>query len=140
MLIIRVQAADTATSSSEEVLSDKIFGSDGDPVNLKSQFAKCSYDQLVWDKVTNNGVVGGDSVYTVTIPNTVAGSENGVIREAAINKAAQDLGGVGGTNPFSHIADYVMVCVPPGTNGGWIAYAYVNYWQSVYVSQYPRCD
>jgi hypothetical protein len=31
------------------------------------------------------------------------------------------------------IADHVIVCLPPGTAGGdWLAYAYVNYWLSVF--------
>ena len=28
--------------------------------------------------------------------------------------------------------DLVMFCQPPGTNGGWIAYAYINSWESYY--------
>lgn len=92
VLVLRVVAADAETTGSEADLSDDIFGTGGDPVNLKSQYAKCSYNQLIWDKVENNGIVGADSVLEVTIPNTVSGVANGVIRAAAINKAMSDLG------------------------------------------------
>jgi hypothetical protein len=57
------------------------------------------------------------------------GAADGTIRDAAIAQASTDFGNVA----LYTIADYVMVCLPPGTSGGgWLAYAYLNYWLSVY--------
>ena len=127
VLVLRIQAADSSTTSSETQLTDDIFGTAGDPVNLKSQFNQCSYGQLQFEPVTTNSLIGSDGVYTVTLPSTnVIGAADGPIVSAAINKAAAELG------TLTNIADHVMVCIPPGTTGGWIAYAYVNHWLSVY--------
>ena len=49
------------------------------------------------------------------------------------NQAAKDLGA-----PLNTIADYVILCLPPGTLGGWIAYAYINSWLSVYNDNWCR--
>lgn len=130
LLVIRIDALDSSTSASEAVLSDKIFGSvNGDQNNLKSQYAKCSYNQLVFVKATSNLVNNG--VFTLSMPDTtITGIENGVIRAAALAQAADELG------DLQTIADYTMLCMPPGTAGGWIAYAYVNWYVSVYNDQW----
>ena len=124
VLALRVEAADATTSSSAAVISDKIFGTSGDSVNLKSQYAACSHGKLIFEPATGNGIDGG--VSTVSIQNTVAGAENGVIRDAVTNAGNIKFGNM--QNQF----DYVMQCLPPGTNGGWIAYAYINWYLSVY--------
>ena len=65
VLVLRIEAADSATTASETQLTDDIFGSTGDPVNLKSQFNQCSYG-LQFEPISSNIVVGSDGVYTVT--------------------------------------------------------------------------
>ena len=128
VLVLRIQAADSSTTASETQLSDDIFGAAGDPVNLKSQYNQCSYSQLQFEATTSNALVGSDGVYTVTLPTTnVTGANDNPIAWAAVNKAATELG-----TALTNIANHVIVCMPPGTSGGWIAYAYVNHWMSVY--------
>ena len=125
VLALRVVAADASTTSSEDVIRNEIFGTNGDVVNLKSQYAACSYNQTYFYPTTDNRVNNG--VYTVYISGTtVNGVDNSVVRNAVINQATADLGSL------SSQFDYVMTCIPPGTNGGWIAYAYINHWHSVY--------
>ena len=120
VVAVRVEAPDAVTTSDEATIRNEIFGTSGDVVNLKSQYAACSHGQLNFVPATTGAGIN-DGVKTVDIsPQTVTGVDNSVIRNAA-NTAA------GGK-----IADYVMQCLPPGTNGGWIAYAYVNHWLSVY--------
>lgn len=121
VLVVR----ETRTESSEEVISDKVFGTDGDTVHLSSQYSACSYDQLTFSKYEGNSKVK-NGVLTVSVSENPSGSDNGVIRNAMINAASSTLG----TNNLSSLADYVMLCIPPGTNGGWIAYAYINFWLS----------
>lgn len=116
VLVIRAVASDKSTTASEAQLSDDIFGTTGDPINLKSQYQACSDGKLVFEPVTTNALVGTDGVYTVTLPTTnVTGASDSVIRTAMINKATADLGSL------TSIANYVMLCLPPGTTGGWIA-------------------
>jgi len=136
VLVIRAVAADRATTASESTLSDDIFGTFGDPVNLRSQYSQCSDGKLQFQPLTTNSKVGSDGVYTVNLPTTfVTGADDDVIRDEMVSKAAADLGA-----SLNRIADYVMLCLPPGTAGGWIAYAYINHWLSVYNDnwcQYP---
>jgi hypothetical protein len=42
VLVIRANAMDKSTTASENELSDDIFGTSGDVLNLKSQYALCS--------------------------------------------------------------------------------------------------
>jgi hypothetical protein len=139
VLVIRAVAADSATTASEETLSDDVFGTLGDAVNLKSQYSQCSDGQLQFEPLTTNSLVGADGVYTVNLPNTfVTVADNGVIKDAMVNQAIADLGA-----PLETIANYVVLCLPPGTAGDWIAYAYINHWLSVYNDvwcQYPSAQ
>jgi hypothetical protein len=136
VLVIRAIAADQSTTASESTLSDDIFGTFGDPVNLRSQYSQCSDGKLQFQPLTTNSLVGSDGVYTVTLPSTfVTGASDGTIRDAMLIKAIVDLG-----EYLNIIADYVMLCLPPGTTGDWLAYAYINHWLSVYNDvwcQYP---
>ena len=70
VLAIRVIAADLQTAGNEDFVSDKIFGTYGDTVNMKTQYAACSNNQLIMNPAnktttTNftvlNGVVSTDS-------------------------------------------------------------------------------
>ena len=126
MLAVRVIASDASTTSSESAISDAWFGTSGDAVNFKSQYEACSYNKLQIDPANTADVSNG--VTTVTISNTVSGTDNGVIR----NAVTAELGNL--ASQFDH----VMLCIPPGTSGGWIAYAYINDWLSVYNNQ--SCD
>ena len=126
VLVLRVVAKDSATTATEAELADDIFGHDEDLVNLKSQYNACSYGQLQFNALTTNTAVGTDGVYTVYLNDTVIdGAAESHIREAVVTEATAKLG------RLSDVADYVMIILPPGT-GSWLAYAYVNYWQSVY--------
>ena len=124
MLVIRANASDSSTTATESQLSDDLFGTSGDTMNIKSQFALCSDGNLLFEPLTTNSLVGTDGVYTISLPNTtVNGISDGIIKDAMTNQAAKDLGA-----PLNTIADYVILCLPPGTSGGWIAYAYINSW------------
>jgi len=131
VLVLRIQAADASTTASETQLADDVFGAAGDVLNLKSQFNQCSYGQLQFEPTTSNALVGTDGVYTVTLPTTIiTGAADNPIAWAAVDKATAELG------TLTSFADHVMVCMPPGTSGGWIAYAYINHWLSVFNNQW----
>jgi len=131
MLALRVIASDVSTTSTADKISDAWFGTSGERVNLKSQYYACSNGKLHCNPA-NQGSGTSRGVYTATINDRVNGTESGTIRKAAIAAAEAELGTL---NPQF---DHVMVCIPPGTSGNWIAYAYVNHWQSVYNNRW--CD
>eukprot|EP00814_Leptocylindrus_danicus_P016466 CAMPEP_0116013620 /NCGR_PEP_ID=MMETSP0321-20121206/5828_1 /TAXON_ID=163516 /ORGANISM="Leptocylindrus danicus var. danicus, Strain B650" /LENGTH=672 /DNA_ID=CAMNT_0003483191 /DNA_START=45 /DNA_END=2060 /DNA_ORIENTATION=+ len=129
MLAIRVIAPDASMSSSESDISDSWFGTSGDLVNLKSQYEACSYGQLRCEgasKTTSTGATVSNGVHTIEISSTVSGVADGTVRTAVVNEATTALGSLSGQ------FDHVILCLPPGTAGSWIAYAYVNHWLSVY--------
>jgi hypothetical protein len=115
---------ESRSSSSEVTISDEIFGTEGDEVNLKSQYAACSYNQLTFEAYVDTTLGVNNGVLTVTIPEEPAGTSNGVIRNSMVNAATSKLG------KLTDKVDYVMLCVPPGTSDSWIAYAYINHWLS----------
>ena len=125
VLVIRVVAKDAATAATEAQLSSQIFGGTG--FNLKSGFARCSYNQLLFEPQANT-IAGPDGIHTTFLPNvTVNGVSDATVRNAVLAQATAELG----AHPRL-LADHVMLCLPPGTAGGWIAYAYANSWMSAY--------
>eukprot|EP00592_Proboscia_alata_P016471 CAMPEP_0194392704 /NCGR_PEP_ID=MMETSP0174-20130528/122887_1 /TAXON_ID=216777 /ORGANISM="Proboscia alata, Strain PI-D3" /LENGTH=390 /DNA_ID=CAMNT_0039188301 /DNA_START=156 /DNA_END=1325 /DNA_ORIENTATION=- len=140
-LAIRVKAPDAETTSSAMLIKDKIFGTAGDTVNLSERYNTCSYGELTFEPyvgTTSGGMnVDGvalvtinvnvsDGVAEVTISVDVSGQSNYNIQNAVTTAAAEQIGNL------SQEFDYVMLCLPPGTSGGWIAYAYINSYLSVY--------
>ena len=132
VLVIRVDAQDSSTTATEAQLGDDIFGQAGDLVNLKSQYLKCSHDQLNFTALESKTEVGTDGIYTLTLPEDVRGQKDNPIVWRIVNQAQSELG------DLRSIADHVIVCMPAGTAGGWIAYAYVNSWLSVYNNNWCR--
>merc|ERR1712176_336542 len=111
-------------------LSEEVLGIGGnDAINLGKQIDACSYGQLKFVPATISGVTNG--AYSVTIDETVNGNSNGNIL-GAMNAKWQGELGTFNSNNYNGDLDYVMFCIPPGTSGGWIAYAYINYWISAY--------
>jgi hypothetical protein len=128
VIVIRIVAVDAGTTATEAQLSDDIFGTNGDGLNLKTGYNKCSYGQLQFEPLSSNPRIGADGVYTVHLRNTyVAGATSGKVYNAALAQATTDLG----KSPHL-LADHVMFCIPPGTSGGWIAYSAPDHWMSVY--------
>jgi len=126
VLIIRAKALDFETTNSETELLEEVLGVGGsDPVNLASQYSDCSYGQLTFHANTE---YGNNGVHTTTIDTTVNLKDDGVIRNAMKDQSVIDFG----VDDLKETSDYVLLCMPPRTSGGWIAYAYVNHYLSVY--------
>ena len=126
VLVVRVIASDDTTTASVSQLSDGVFGTAGDPVNLKSQFYECSREQLNIIPAVRSGITNG--VTTVTV--NVSTSQGDAVMRNEITSALNTQFGV--TSP-TQIANHVMYCLPPGTMSG-IAYAFINSWMCGYVS------
>jgi hypothetical protein len=88
VLVVRVKAPDASTGATAAQLSDSVFGTHGDPVNLKTQYASCSDDQLIFEPysgTTNTGQTISDGVVEVDITQTVNGVDDGIVRNAVTN-------------------------------------------------------
>ena len=122
VFVIRADAPDASTSSSIDEISDKVFGTYGDILNLKSQFVACSYDEPTFEPVSDtfNGYNFVSGVGQVTIETSVQGVENSVIRDAMIAAANAKYGNLQSKVTNGDI-DYVMLCLPRGTSDNWIA-------------------
>ena len=129
VLIVRVIAKDKSTSKSESQLSDSVFGTNGDKVNLKSQFGACSKGKLniipAASRTRNGNTISAGST-TVTVKVKTKDGDQKMVN--AITNALNDNFGV--SNP-NLLADHVMYCLPSKTMSG-IAYAWYNSWNSVY--------
>lgn len=91
VLVVRIQAADATTGFSESDLSNSVFGTGNDEVNLRDQYLKCSHDQLTFNPATGSGVNNG--VVTVDIrPETITGRDDGEIRNIVNTKLAEMFG------------------------------------------------
>jgi len=127
-LAIRVIAQDAETTFSAGDIKDEIFGTGVDQVNLSERYDTCSYGELTFEPyvgTTSKGMIV-DGVAEVTISVDVSGQSSYNIQNAVTTAAAEQIGNL------SQEFDYVMLCLPPGTSGGWIAYAYINSYLSVY--------
>lgn len=128
-LVLRVNAPDVSTTVSLSELSDSIFGTSGDPVNLRSQYKACSFNKLDFEPVngaSSSGVQVTNGAYDVFISQVVTNVDNGIVRDAVITAGNTALGNM--ESQYNH----VIQCIPSGTSGGWLAYAYLNYYLSVY--------
>ncbi|KAL9187141.1 hypothetical protein ACHAXT_010861 [Thalassiosira profunda] len=147
VLAVRIKVDDAEYGFTDAYLRDEVFGqnadgsSAGDQVNLRSQYARCSHDKLIFDPVGNralsNTPAGGSStsitngVVTVHLPGYTASQGDSVLR----NAVNAELASMFGVSSARNLATHVMHCMPPGAMSG-IAYAYINSWNSVYSNQW----
>lgn len=141
VLVARVILDDGAYDAADPTgLSNDVFGNGVDPINLKSQFAACSANQLLFEKtpnrvMTSNPNDGGttdinNGVVDIKVNLSKSIGDN-VIRNAVTTK----INSVFGVRSPVELADHVMYCLPSGTMLG-IAYAYINSWSSVFSNEW----
>jgi len=129
-LVVRVNALDNsppaATALSEDIFNDEYC--------LKSQYARCSYNQLqIQEYIPGDGISSiptlpnAPGVVDVFVDANAEGNTTPII-QAAANAELQKLFGV--SNPGT-LFDIVLFCMPPGI-GNWLAYAYIGRWDSYY--------
>ena len=132
VLVVRVTDVDGKVHpDSPKTMSNKIFGTYGDTVTMKSQFAACSFDKL---EITNEYSVdiskhlAAPGVINVDLPISLLNNDRGAIRVAAVEAVKSKLG-FQLPGPFDHVMFVIEKCY---TDCGWAAYAYVNSWLSIY--------
>lgn len=111
VLVVRVEASDTATSLSEEELASDVFGDGDDPNNLRSQYLACSYDKFeltkAWGKRgLSTNIVNG--ITTVQVPLSKSAGEAAILNAINSELSTQF------STRVSDLADFVMFCLPPG--------------------------
>jgi hypothetical protein len=129
-LVVRVTAGDgNAPASADELYTD-IFN---DTHCLKSRYAACSYNQLQIEPYNGDqtSTISGLGVVDVTISMNATGATRNALQSQAEDQAAALFNKPSFSN-LEDIFDLVMVCLPPGSDGGWIAYAYINGFSSYY--------
>lgn len=120
VLAVRIVAPDSTTTASLDTISDKVFGTSGDPINLSERYKSCSYGEVImkpYSSTTTTGKTIRNGVYQITITTNVVGVKNTVVRDQVEAVLTQELGNL--PSQFDHI----LLCVPPGTDGAWIAFS-----------------
>jgi hypothetical protein len=140
VLAVRVILNDASYSFANQTgLSNNIFGNGIDTVNLKSQFAACSYNQLIFEKSANREMSVNPNDLTTAISNGVVDIKVNLDKSAGdsmvSNAVTAKINSVFGVSNPNVLADNVMYCYPSGVLNG-IAYAYVNSWNSVYSDEW----
>jgi hypothetical protein len=143
-LAVRVSARDKDVAANATSISDDIFGTDGDSVNMVSQFAACSYGQLqiIPGPPSDNTDIDrsllsatGVMDVEVSIGLLDSTSTRSVVRNA-ITTAVQDKLNLILPGPFDGVMYIVEGCY--GEECGWAAYAFVGSWLSVYQGVYYK--
>lgn len=130
VLVVRIEATNSATTASEDQLSSDVFGGNGDVNNLRSQYYACSYGKLEFRKTMDR------QGKTTNIRNGVVTIRTGTPAEIGdmrmVNKVNSQLKEEFGLTP-KEIADHILYCMPPGAMDEWaVAYGWMNSYQTVY--------
>ena len=121
VVVVRVIALDRVCSYSKTQLSDYVFGTGSDPVNLASQYDACSKGVLNFVPKNHSLIVNGATDLNINM--NVTRANKGTVRAEIEEAFIQKFGSL-------HGFDHIMYCFPPGTltNGGdgWVAWANIN--------------
>ena len=137
MLVVKVTDVNgLAPDETPAAISDDVFGTSGDTINLKSQMNDCSMGRVTIIPGDNNSGKINQSVYSapgvisVTIGKSLVTSTRNDIRNA-VTTAVQNKLGVSLPGPYKNVIYVLEKCY---TDCGWAAYGFVNGWNTVYVN------
>jgi hypothetical protein len=124
-LMVRVTSLDSTPSLSAEVLRQRLFY---DNVTPSSALRGCSFGQFKIFPANGENIELG--MGEIEIGLSTKGKSMSLEIEQAITTAAND--------KFGDISrfDFVMFCVPPGTDGDWSAYTAMGYFISYYNDEF----
>jgi len=121
-------------SDSPRTISDKIFGTYDDDVNLASQMNACSFKKLTISTDYNDIITVEPGVIEVTIPISITENDRYTIHNA-VTVVVQEQLGFTLPGPFDQVMYVIQKCY---VGCGYAAYAYVNSWMSVYQDWYYK--
>ena len=124
VLVLRVSAADRSSTLSAKEISDRIFGTDGDKVNLVSLYNDCSASKLKFIPAVGKNILNG--VGEIVLTQNIGGMNSVDVDNLVVADGNAKFG------ELSVLYDHVMLCLPPGTAGTWLAYGYLNWYRSSY--------
>lgn len=103
----------TATSSfTPALISDLIFGTNGDPITMASQFNACSHGKLTMRPQTGDNIVGGVVSVDIDIDEKVEAMSFSEVRIKAIVSVIERIG-----DAAYEATDFVMFAIPVGVKG-----------------------
>jgi hypothetical protein len=119
VLAVRVILNDGAYNfASQTGLSDDIFGNGVDPVNLRSQYAACSYNRLIFNKAPNRLMSSNPNDGSTAINNGVVDIRVNMNRSAGegniLNGVTAKINSVFAVTNPNVLANHVMYCLPSG--------------------------
>lgn len=122
ILVVRVVDSAGRSPDTSDVISDNVFGTNGDENNLKTQMEGCAFGALEIRPTSNCGNVECDApgVLEVTIGRSLTSGNRGVIRNAA-SDAVRAKTGRSLPGPWDHVMYVVEGCYDD--NCSWAAYA-----------------
>ena len=123
VLVVRVNAMDANTTADLPTLAGDVFGIGRDPtyVCLSERLNSCSYGEtqaIPYNGVTPSGVTIQNGVTEIGVDTVVTGTLANVVHNTILRNLRVALG----IPNLSSVFDHVMLCLPPGTLGTWIAY------------------
>ena len=121
MVVLRVSAtpasntttttmASSAPEDSAERISDLVFGTGGDPENLKSRFDACSFHQLTFEPGTGHDFVNGVADISIGDQQNITGMDRMAVQNL-VTRAADIKYGTNLATQYDHVV-YVL---PKGT-------------------------
>jgi len=140
ILVVKViDSGGLARSESLSQIGDDIFGTNGDPVNLKSQMGDCSFGKLnIVPGLNYGGAVAEPfptaGVIEVTIGLSLSTSDRYAIHNAVTAEVNSVLGYTL-PGPYQQVMYVNEGCY---VSCGYAAYAYINSWMSVYQGVYYK--
>ena len=135
-MVVRVTDVDgKVIGDSAAQVGDNIFGTNGDPVNLKSQMLACSYGVVdITNQYTSPNIddkLSAPGVIDVKINISINGNRYTV--HNAVTAAANAKLGYSLPGQHEQVMYVLEKCYQ---DCGWAAYAFINSWMSVYQAQY----
>jgi hypothetical protein len=129
VLMVRAVFNDIQPSKSASELSDEVFGTGTDPVNMKSQFAACSDSKFTTEPYsgTINTKSISNGVYEVSLSTSATGRDSSALQSEITTQLGNDFGSSSWRS--SNGIELVMYCLPIDD---FTAYAYVPGTLSVY--------
>jgi hypothetical protein len=119
VLAVRVILNDASYNfASQTGLSNDIFGNGVDPHNLKSQYAACSYNKLIFEKSPNRLMTSNFGDGSTAINNGVADIRVNLFRSVGLqnvlNGVTAKINSLFGVSSPNVLANHVMYCLPSG--------------------------
>jgi Gametolysin peptidase M11 len=131
VLVLRVSTRDAAPKLSQPDLTANFFADDA--LTLRSQYKACSFGKLIFEPAEDDevtGIVGG--VLEIKLDMNAVNATRRTLTNTATLAAQFALGIVSLEGNY----DNVIYCHPPGTEGDWQGFSYMNYFVSAFNDNY----